>query len=479
MRLIKKKKRDDKPSEPQTNDKSLGGDAPSISSLDALKKSDEAEFIKISKQINELTADTERLKTSMEANTELRQVYTEKFSHVDEQVGELRAMIVDREKDLNRLEIKAVKAADLVSEVQPETLMAQTKKTDSKVETLKAKLESYNELTQNILEELKEVRRSIKVFRGVEEVQKMVADYHKDLSSFEKIQAEIGSKSDRVEKFYLDFNKKFDEFDEFRKVFGEFKDKFVDYRTEYETIKRDVTGVLKKSDFDEFKKEMDELVTGVNTKLEEFNQAVQFVNKYKELIVPLQNNFEDIVKRLDGVDEKLHSHSNKLIELSNKDYGLNMADQVNSRISELETANKTLGLEVSRLNNKIGELEKDKRIITNLEVGFEDVREILSEQAKSIIKLNKIASMTQEMKNIAKRVVDYEGKQDMLTNKIDELDTVLDNVRVLGKNYGVLSNRLKFVKKGLTEKDIRDHQILSSIKTILYVLEEFKKRSQK
>jgi len=89
-----------------------------------------------------LLAKIEKLSAESEANSEIRTIYDERFTRLDEQIGEIREMMIDREKDIEELEVKAVKAADLVEEVQPQKILSEVKKNDLKIDSVRAKLET-------------------------------------------------------------------------------------------------------------------------------------------------------------------------------------------------------------------------------------------------------------------------------------------------------------------------------------------------
>ena len=105
-----------------------------------------------------VTTEIDRLKASVESFGEIRKGLTERISAISEQIGELRAMILDRDRTIQEIEIKSVKAADLVESVQPDKLMVGLQREDAKFEALKANLEGNEAIMERIMEELKEMR---------------------------------------------------------------------------------------------------------------------------------------------------------------------------------------------------------------------------------------------------------------------------------------------------------------------------------
>ena len=163
--------------------------------------SDSADLIKLSTEID-------RLKASQEAFQEVRKSFTERFTRMSEQIGELRAMIMDRDRTIQEIELKAIKASDLVQSVEPEKLMTEMQKQEAKIEAIKANLEGNEAIMSRIMEELKEIRRKVEFFRGVEEIIKLSEEVKKELIEIKKVQGTISTDADKVETIYSEIRKK-------------------------------------------------------------------------------------------------------------------------------------------------------------------------------------------------------------------------------------------------------------------------------
>jgi hypothetical protein len=77
-----------------------------------------------------LSADIIKLKAEFDQFSELRKVINERFTRINEQIGELRGMIMDANRSMQDMEVKTVKAVDLVEAVHPDKLMAEVRKQD-------------------------------------------------------------------------------------------------------------------------------------------------------------------------------------------------------------------------------------------------------------------------------------------------------------------------------------------------------------
>jgi hypothetical protein len=140
-----------------------------------------------------LSTDIDKLKAGQEAFQEVRKSFTERFSQVSERIGELRSMILDRDKNIQKIELKATKAADLVESVKPEKLMTSIQKQDVKIDALKANLEGNEAIMSRVMDELKEMRNKLKFISGVKEIIKLSEEVKKELVEIKKIEGRINS----------------------------------------------------------------------------------------------------------------------------------------------------------------------------------------------------------------------------------------------------------------------------------------------
>lgn len=214
-------------------------------------------------EIAKINIDLDRLKASVESFSEVRKSLTDRISGISEQIGELRAMILDRDRTIQEIELKAVKAADLVETVQPEKLMIEVQKEDAKFEALKANLEGNEAIMDKIMEDMREIRKKIDFFRGVEEMVKLSEEVKKELIDIKKVEAAININADKVQTMYDDLKKKSQSIDMFNDSLQEFKVSLGQNSKDIESLKFKLSGLSTKEDFDKFvskvQKHMDDL----------------------------------------------------------------------------------------------------------------------------------------------------------------------------------------------------------------------------
>ena len=223
----------------------------------------------VSADITRIGTEIDRLKASVESFGEVRKSLSERMSRTSEQIGELRAMILERDRTIQEIELKAVKASDLVETVQPEKLMVELQKEDAKFEALKANLEGNEAIMDRVMEELRELRRKMDFFKGVEEIVKLSEEVKKELVEIKKVQATIHIDTDKVETIYAELRKKYQDVELFNDNLQEFKVAQQQNTKDLENIKMKMSGLADKSEVEKLTTKVQRYVEG----LKELNKS--------------------------------------------------------------------------------------------------------------------------------------------------------------------------------------------------------------
>ena len=195
-------------------------------------------------------------------------------------------MILERDKTIQEIELKAIKSADLVEEVHPEKIMTEIQKQDAKIEALKANLEGNESIMERVMEELKETRRKIEFFRGVEEIVKLSEEVKKELIEIKKIESRITINTDKVETIYSEIRDKFRDIEGFKSELQEMKVQVEQNAKDIEFLKEKITNLVDKE-------ELDKLVNKVQT----YVDALKSLEKKSSL----SKDIEQLKKLLEGL----------------------------------------------------------------------------------------------------------------------------------------------------------------------------------
>ena len=234
-----------------------------------------------------ISTEVDRLKAGQEAFQEVRKSFTERFTRLSEQIGELRSMILDRDRTIQTLELKSVKAIDLVESIKPDKFMMDLERQNVKIEALKANLEGNEAIIDQVMEELKEIRRKMSFFRGVEEIIRLSEEIKKELIGIKKIEGTINIQTDKVQTIYSDMRKKMQDLDTFNSQLQESKANIEQNAKDLDSIK------MKSLNFAE-KDEVDKIIE----KVQKYADSLKEIQKK----TPLSRDIEKLKGLLGEID---------------------------------------------------------------------------------------------------------------------------------------------------------------------------------
>lgn len=285
MGLFSKKKKEE-PAEEQIETTS-GADSYEDPVVPVAKEQEQETPQSADASLGHLTADVEKLKAQFSTFYELQKAANERFSNITEQIGGIRSMLMERDKDAQRLDAKANQAIDLVKTVQPDKFLVELRKMDSKIEALKANLESNENVIKNTINELKEMRNKMTVFKGMDQIIKMNEDVKKELMEIKKMEALVERHGDKVETIFSEMQKKYSDFIKTVDMVKDLDKSFKEISSDFDSIKikisdfgtkKEVENLIAK--FDDFEKYVGNVVNLINKRFEKLE--VDFTDKFNK-----------------------------------------------------------------------------------------------------------------------------------------------------------------------------------------------------
>jgi predicted nucleic acid-binding Zn-ribbon protein len=246
-----------------------------------------------------------KLKAQFDQFSELRKVFNERFTRINEQVGELRGMIMDTNRSIQDIEVKVVKAVDLVEAVHPDKLMVDVRKQDAKIEALKANLESNEAMMKSLLEQLKDLRHQLSSFRGIEDTVKLSEEVKKELLNVKKVEATVERHADKIESIFIESQKRFQDFEkidtrlsEMEKLLKGVTQQADQNKTKIQTLaqKKDMENLISK--FNNFEKHMSNIIDLITRRSNELPKDVNY--RFDRLEKTMKKAFDNRLDRAEG-----------------------------------------------------------------------------------------------------------------------------------------------------------------------------------
>lgn len=220
--------------------------------------------------ISQLRITIERADAMLGTFGDLRKATEDRIMQLAGEVGELRSMLLEREKRMGRLEADAEKALDLVGELRPEKIgrrfernereLLEARAETEKLATLVNDLKKQNEQVSDVLEKIKSFENLVEISRTID----------KKRSKMEKTRAYVDRTASKVEL-----------------IFSELSEKLRDVETQKEKITR-----------------LDELGMDIVRMLDEVSIKVQ-KSTGEEMLKKIKDDvLESVAKKIDGLPKK-------------------------------------------------------------------------------------------------------------------------------------------------------------------------------
>ncbi|HLC57564.1 MAG TPA: hypothetical protein VJH95_03260 [Candidatus Nanoarchaeia archaeon] len=295
-------------------------------------------------RIDRLEIEIERLKAIFGTSNDYRKTNEERLSRINESIGELRSSMIEREKQVKDLEIAALRSADLVKEVQPEKLMLEVRKTGSKAEVLSSKLESYDSLISNIIEEIKSIRRLTAEFESMESIHELNSEIRAELGETKRRETKIEIESSKISKIFEEMQKKYAEQQEMNSLLTQAVISNTELKKDTDALKVRFSTLIDKDELSKIKTEIKELLSESGLSQHSHASQISLPKSFSQKPSPQSSS------GLIDMDKKLYILESKTQR---------ELDSLKSLIAKSEAStNLTLDKELSKIKSSSKELEK-------------------------------------------------------------------------------------------------------------------------
>jgi chromosome segregation ATPase len=249
-------------------------------------------------QIDKIQAELTKINGNVDSLKESRKMTQERFSTMNEQIGELRGQVNDAQRSVGMIEVKATKATDLVESVHPDKLMIQIQKSDGKIEGLRGMLEAKEEMMKNIMDQMKKLRDQMALFRGIEQVLKLNEEVKGELMTIKKISATVERHADRVDNVFVEAQKSFEAFNTFSDKLDTIKSDIKELQQKVDKTDAAIQASVKKKDFDDKIAKIerhDKKVKGMIEELEKLKSSIS--KQFTKLETQVRADFDYRLKK--------------------------------------------------------------------------------------------------------------------------------------------------------------------------------------
>jgi len=184
-----------------------------LSSIEKLTKS-VVELLQKKETYENLVAEIEKIQGRLDVVNELKNQLTETTRTFSEEIGELRTMILDREKSFSKIEIGFEKINEIVKDIEPQTIRKNFEKKEQKILELEARIEKLERFSKEIIKQTEKVREVIEKVKSFENLVSVAERVKKYLRQAEETKNYADRIAGKVETMFEDMNNKVIDLDE-------------------------------------------------------------------------------------------------------------------------------------------------------------------------------------------------------------------------------------------------------------------------
>ncbi len=189
------------------------------------------------RKIEALQADMDKVKVELQVVNEMRKATSEQNAKIEEQIGELRGILSDKERELKEMQVNVAKSVELLGQIRPEKVIVELQRQNAKIEMVEARIKSYHKISEKIMTDFKSIRKEVAPFKGVSQLIKFSNKIKDDLELIEKTKNMVERHANEAEKILIRIESKYAEFERYKKAGEQMKQQFNEVLKELDGIK--------------------------------------------------------------------------------------------------------------------------------------------------------------------------------------------------------------------------------------------------
>ena len=162
----------------------------------------------------QLNVEIEKLKGKLEVIGEFKNQLAETTRAFSEEIGELRTMILEREKTLSKIELGFEKINEIVKEIEPSAITKEIEKKEAKMLELAARIDKLEEFYKELTKRTEEVRRFLEKIKSFENLVELAGKVRRTLAEIEESKNYVDRVAGKIEAIFEDVNDKILDLDE-------------------------------------------------------------------------------------------------------------------------------------------------------------------------------------------------------------------------------------------------------------------------
>jgi DNA repair exonuclease SbcCD ATPase subunit len=264
-------------------------------------------------KLSDIILRLEKVDGKIDIMDRFRNDFTERTTQLAEEIGELRSMVMERERALDKVTAEFEMVKDAVADIRPQKIKKELDKRELETMEDRAKIEKIEIMVKTLSEENKSFRGKMEKIKSFENLVELSYELDRKISEMKEIKTYADMMASKVESIFSELNDKVSQLESQREKIDKMDELTIEMTKMLDEVSLKLTKFVEQKDLKDLKKTLEEdfkkmsvakvaggktvILPDVDAKISELSSKV---DKLK-LIIESQNSvIMNIIDRLQG-----------------------------------------------------------------------------------------------------------------------------------------------------------------------------------
>ena len=268
-------------------------------------------------KMSDLVLRLEKLAGKMDILDRSRNDMNDRLTHLAEEIGELRTMMMERERTFDKVKSQFELVRETVTDLRPQRLKKTFEKTEIDILENKAKIETLQTLLKALAEESRKVRRLMKKIKSFENLVDVSYEMERKISRINEIKNYADIVVAKVENIFSELNEKVSQLENQRERIEKLDELTIEITKMLDEVSVKMSKFVTEKDLKDFKKSLEEdlaklpkgkpqtvQITGNKWVQDSITELAHRISKLKSVVESQNEVINNIIDRLEGTVKK-------------------------------------------------------------------------------------------------------------------------------------------------------------------------------
>jgi len=245
-----------------------------------------------------------------------RNDFTERTTQLAEEIGELRSMIMERERALDKITAEFEMVKDAVSDIRPQKIKKELDKREVETMEDRAKIEKIEVMIKTLSEENKNFREKMEKIKSFENLVELSYELDRKISEMKEIKTYADMMASKVESIFSELNEKVSQLESQREKIDKMDELTIEMTKMLDEVSLKLTKFVEEKDLKNLKKTLEEgfkkmavakTASGKTVVLPDvdakFSELSSKIDKLRSIVESQNSVIMSIIDRLQGKAE--------------------------------------------------------------------------------------------------------------------------------------------------------------------------------